>query len=94
MLKGKAASSTGPSTKGGNEAHLTEVIGQDVMLAEDVWDLFKVSHRDDQVDSGPIAGSPTPEPSNEIFLTDVFVHDSAQVEPDNQPESTLDFCAA
>lgn len=92
MLKNKSSTASS-SSKGGTDVNLSEVIGQDVMLAEDVWELFKISPPGGKNDSGTSPGSPTFERTEEAFFTDVFVHDNMQAGSEMQPDGTLGECA-
>ena len=88
MLKNKSSTASS-SSKGGTDVNLSEVIGQDVMLAEDVW----ISPPGGKNDSGTSPGSPTCERTEEAFFTDVFVHDNMQAGSEMQPDGTLGECA-
>ena len=90
LLKSKTNSSASTS-KGVNDTNAVEIVGHDVMLAEDVWRLFELQN--DEADSGTTAWSPTHEPSRDVLVTEVFAQDGAPTGRETQPDSTLGECA-
>lgn len=62
---GKVSAASGTSSKGVTDVNLVENYGREVLLADDVWEMFKTSGADETT-----FGSPTPE--REAFVTDVF----------------------
>lgn len=90
LLKNKTNSKASTS-KGMNDTNAVEIVGHDVMLAEDVWRLFELQN--DEADSGTTAWSPTHEPSRDVLVTEVFAQDGAPTGRETQPDSTLGECA-
>ena len=73
----KGTSSASSSKGSQQEVHVSELIGREALLVEDVWKLFKI----DEGSSGctknePVSGSPTLESANDSFFTEAFVNDS------------------
>ena len=59
------------SSKSASEVNVAEYHGREVLLADDVWERFKISGA-----GGATSGSPTPE--REAFVTEVFSNDPGE----------------
>eukprot|EP00435_Cladocopium_sp_Y103_P064391 s36_g26.t1 len=76
----RAGAASGSSSKGASEVNVVERHGREVLLADEVWEMFKTGGA-----SITTSGSPTPE--REAFVTEVFSNDPGET---NHPEVTVD----
>ena len=76
----RAGAASGSSSKGASEVNVVERHGREVLLADDVWEMFKTGGA-----GVTTSGSPTPE--REAFVTEVFSNDPGET---NHPEVTVE----